>query len=97
MTEQNIMELIKLVQGTARSEAEQIEALAAMADAPGDDFAPTMRLPTVNDLPAFKVGNGGIGSKIAGLDHGIAGPVPGQERTTPPTLGELLIGDTDGL
>jgi hypothetical protein len=87
------LELLKFVQGSARTEAEQLNALAAMADAPGEDFVGRIKLPVQNKLPAFKLGKGDLGSILAGQDHGVAAPVIGQETSGEPTIGQLLIGE----
>lgn len=88
----NILELIKLVQGTARNESEQVRLLASLAEPPGEDFEAKMKLPVTNDLPAFNLGSG-LGSTIAGQDYGVAAPVFGQSGGGEPSLGQLLIGE----
>ena len=89
------MEIIKLVQGTARSESEQLQALAMTGPPPGEEFNPLSKLPVTNDIPAFNLGRPGIGSAMAGKEYGIAAPVPDQPVTPPSGLGHLLIGDTN--
>ena len=87
------LELLKLVQGTARTEAEKLQALAGLADAPPEDFEPKMKLPVQNDIPAFKLGTGDLGSILAGLDYGVAAPVIGQDTSGDASIGQLLIGE----
>ena len=87
------LDLLKLVNSTQRSEADKLQALAAMADAPGEDFMRGVKLPTQNAIPAFKLGNGGLGSMIAGTDYGIAAPVIGQKSNYNQSIGQLLIGE----
>ena len=93
----NPLELLKLVQGTARTEAEKLQALAGLADAPSEDFEQKMRLPVQNDIPAFKLGTGDIGSILAGLDYGVPAPVIGQESGGDISIGQLLIGEEDAF
>ncbi len=92
----NIMEMIKLVQGKARSESEQLQSLAMLGPPPGEDFKPQIKLPVMNDVPAFNLGRPGLGSVVAGKEYGVAAPVPDQPITMPPSLGQMLIGETDG-
>lgn len=89
----NVLELIKLVQERAHTQEEQARLLASLADAPGEDFQPKVKLPVQNELPAFRLGDGSVGSLAAGLDYGVPAPVPGSEESREPSIGELLIGE----
>ncbi len=92
----NPLELIAFIEANV-PETEQLNALALLADPPGEDFIPKARLPVVNELPAYHVGAGGLGTELAGTNYGVAAPVIGQEVSTPtPSIGELLTGDLDG-
>lgn len=91
------LELLKFVQGQTGNEAEQLQALAALADAPGEDFSPRMSLPVQNDIPSFRIGDGSLGSLLAGTNYGIPAPVIGQEDSGEPSLGQLLIGEENAL
>ena len=94
----NPLELVKLLQTSGLSEREQQEALAAMGEAPGEDYQPEMQLPHMNSIPAFRLGDGSMGSLLAGQDYGVAAPVLGQEQSFTPneTVGQLLVGDSHG-
>ena len=87
------LELVKLVQAHNVPESEQAEVLAALADAPPEDFAANMPLPTPNKLPAFKLGGKDLGSILAGKDYGMAAPLPGEKMQEEPTIGQLLVGE----
>lgn len=89
----NILELVKLVQGTARNESEQLNILASMGKPPEENFEPKMRLPVQNDIPAFSLKSSDFGSAIADLEHGRPAPVFGQGEKAEPSLGQLLTGD----
>lgn len=88
----NPFDLIKFVEENVDS-SEQLHALAALADAPGEDLVAKVRLPVQNEIPAFSLGNGKIGSMLAGTNYGVPAPVLGQAASKSPSLGELLIGD----
>lgn len=92
----NVMELIKFVQSHLPEGPAQVRALAALSDAPSEDFVPTIRLPVQNSVPAFKLGNEGLGSLLANLNYGVAAPVIGQEVAKTPDLGQLLVGERNG-
>ena len=91
----NPLEILKFVQGQVNGGSEQLHALAALADAPGEDFQPTMRLPVQNPIPAFRLGDSGLGSLLANLDYGVPAPVLGQEIVRTPDIGQLLVGEHD--
>ena len=91
----NPLELMQFVEANVPA-SEQLNALALLADAPGEDFQASIHLPVQNALPALRLGGPDVGSLLANMNHGVAGPVIGQASTTEPTLGELLIGETDG-
>lgn len=92
----NPLELIKFIESAVKGETQQLNALALMADAPSEEYIAAMRLPVQNELPAFALGDAGVGSDLANLDYGVAAPVPGQEATTQ-SIGELLIGEVDAI
>ncbi len=89
----NPLELLKFVQGKTRNESEALNMLAALADAPGEDFEAPIKLPTQNEIPLFKVGTDDTGSILAGYDHGEPAPVIGSEESAKLTIGDLLVGD----
>lgn len=92
----NPLELIAFVESNI-PEAEQLNALALLADAPEEDFKALMRLPVTNDLPAFHIGPEGLGSSLVGANYGVAAPLPGQEPVAAePSIGELLVGEING-
>lgn len=74
--------------------AKRLEALAAMADAPPEDFSVSLSLPVRNPLPAYKLGDGSLGSQLDGQNYGIAAPVIGQNTSSGKSIGELLVGDS---
>jgi len=90
----NPMELLKFVQSQFSSESDQVNALAALADAPPEDYQPLISLPMQNKIPAFKLGNGSLGSILANQDFGIAAPMIG-EKSGVPSIGQLLVGEDD--
>lgn len=93
----NPIELMKFVGAQGLTEQEQIHALAALADAPPDDYVPKISLPSglmgPKEIPAFKLGNGGLGSMLANQDHGVPAPVFGQANTAILSIGQLLVGE----
>lgn len=89
----NPIDLIKFITETIASEPDRLNALAALSDAPPEDYVPKIQLPVQNDIPAFKIGNGSFGSMLLNQDYGIPAPVIGQEDTIVPSIGQLLIGD----
>lgn len=91
----NPLELIRFVEANVEG-PQQLNVLARMADAPDDTFAPVMQLPVQNEIPAFRLGDKGLGSSLVNIDYGTAAPVPGQIQEVPKSLGELLIGEVDG-
>lgn len=91
----NVLELIKMAQGQTRNEAEQAQILSTFG-APPENFQPKVQLPVINDMPSFSIAQKGVGGALSGKDYGVPAPIPGQENPTPPTLGQLLIGDFDG-
>lgn len=92
----NPLEIIKFVQSQLGEGSEQLNALAALADAPGEDFQPTMKLPVHNHIPAFRLGDDGLGSVLANFNYGIPAPVLGQEVSMTPNIGQLLVGEFNG-
>lgn len=90
------LELMKFVESTVEGADEQLAALALLADAPGDDFTAPVRLPVQNELPAFKIGDGSLGSHLAELDYGVPAPVLGQPIEESQSIGDLLIGEING-
>lgn len=94
----NPLEILKFVESAITGEAQQLNALALLAEAPSEDFAASIRLPVQNELPAYQLGNNGLGSTLANTDYGIAAPVPGQAPgIADQSIGELLTGDLNGL
>jgi len=91
----NPMELFKFVQSQFRSESDQVNALAALQDAPPEDYQPLISLPMQNKIPAFKLGNGSLGSILANQDFGIAAPMI-DEAAPAPSIGQLLVGEDNG-
>ena len=89
-------ELWRLLEQEGLKGGEQLNALAAMADAPPEDFQVSLRLPVQNKLPGFKIGDGSLGSKIAGLEYGVVGPVLEQDTSGELSIGALLIGEDNG-
>ena len=90
----NPLDLIKFVEAQTQNEQEQLEMLAALADAPSEDFASKMRLPVQNKIPSFHLGRGDVGSSLTGKDYGVPAPV----IDAPPVeagedIGQLLIGE----
>lgn len=93
----NPLELIAFVEANVPA-AEQLNALALLADPPGEDFQVKTKLPVVNELPAFHVGQAGLGSELANTNYGVAAPVLGQApQATELSIGDLLTGDIDEL
>ncbi len=93
MTNMNPLELLKFVQGSQRNETEQLKMLAALSDAPPEDYEATVRLPQQNELPAFQLGDGGVGSQLMGLDYGVPAPVPDSPQADNASIGQLLVGE----
>jgi hypothetical protein len=91
----NPMDLVKFVQAHIPA-PDQVHALAALSDAPPEDYIPKIRLPTQNTLPAFKIGDDSPGSILAGQNYGVPAPVFGEKGSEPPTIGQLLVGEVDG-
>ncbi len=89
----NPVELIKFVREHFEPGSEQLQALAALSDAPPEDYKPVMQLPVQNELPAFKIGDGSPGSLLLNQGFGVPAPVFGQEGGGTPTIGQLLIGE----
>ncbi len=89
----NPIELIQFVQSQLTSESDQLRALAALADAPGEDFQAKIRLPVQNPLPAFKLGNDSLGSVLADHEYGVPAPVIGQSDTSTKSIGQMLVGE----
>ena len=92
----NPLELVRFVESVL-PEHERANALALLADAPGEDFLAKIPLPVQNELPAFRVGTNTLGSNLANLNYGVAAPVFGEEPATlDKSIGELLTGEIDG-
>jgi len=90
----NPLELFKLVQNQYDNEQDQIHALAALADAPPEDYQATISLPVQNPIPAYRLGDGGLGSLLANTNYGVPAPVLGQEKSGETlSIGELLVGE----
>lgn len=89
------LEMLKFVQGSGRSEAEQLKMLAAMGDAPEEEDQIPLKLPVQNDIPAFKIGDGSVGSQLLGQDYGVPAPVFGEHDQSQPSIGQMLVGDYD--
>lgn len=89
----NPLEMLKFVQGKTRDESEQLKLLASMGAAPDENYTPKIRLPVQNELPAFNLDNGKMGSILAGKNYGIAAPVIGEEPPASNDIGSLLVGD----
>ena len=90
----NPFELFQFVKSRFDNEHDQLHALAALQDAPPEDFSPTIKLPVQNPIPAFRLGDGGLGSLLANQDYGVPAPVFGQESSGETLdIGELLVGD----
>lgn len=87
------LDLVKFVQGHTTNPQEQLHHLAALADAPGKDYAPKIRLPVQREVPAFNVGDGSLGSILADQEYAMPAPVIGESGKGPPSIGELLVGD----
>lgn len=87
------LELLKMVQESGLSQREQLEALAALSDAPPQDYAPLMKLPIQNQLPSYRLGSDGIGDVLSGWNYGVAAPVIGQETVADSSLGQILLGE----
>lgn len=90
------IEIFKFVQSQLSEGPDRLHALAALGDAPPEDFQPLMRLPVQNPIPAFKVGNDDLGNLLANQNHGVPAPVLGQDPAEAPSIGHLLVGDIDG-
>jgi len=90
------LELIRFIEANVDG-PEQLHALAALSDAPVEGFQSKIKLPVQNELPAFSLGDGGVGSSLRGLDYGVPAPVPGQESPAPLSVGELLVGDPNAF
>lgn len=89
----NPLELLKFVQGQTRNESEQLQMLATLAEPPAEDYQPKVRLPVQNEIPAYKVGDGSMGAVLANLEHGVAGPVIGQQDNAGDSIGNLIVGE----
>lgn len=87
------MEIIKFVQSQTPNENEQAKMLAALVDAPGEDFEPKMPLPVQNEIPAYKLGDDSIGSILANQNKGIPAPIPNMPEQNERTIGQLLTGE----
>ena len=93
----NPLELLKFIEGSVEGDANQLNALALMADAPADDFTSSMKLPVQNQIPAFQLGDKGLGSMLANLNYGSAAPVPGQApEPASQSIGDMLTGEING-
>ena len=90
----NPLELIKFVEQFFESERDQLHALAALSDAPPEDYVAKVRLPVQNTIPSFKIGDGGLGSILMGQNHGVPGPMLDSAEQKPLSIGQMLIGDT---
>jgi len=90
----NPVELIKFVEQYFESERDQLHALAALSDAPPEDYTAHVRLPVQNPLPAFRIGDGNLGSILKGQNHGVPGPIIDKIGSEPLSIGQLLIGET---
>lgn len=90
----NLMELIKMAKGETRNDAEASVLLSAFGPPP-ENFKPTMQLPVQNDMPSFSIAQKGIGGVIAGQTHGVLAPLFGKGGNAPPSLGELLVGESN--
>lgn len=86
------LELMKFVQVHVPA-TDQLHALAAMADAPAEDYVPLSPLPAQNVLPSFKLGDGGLGSILSGQNYGVPAPIFGEKDSSPPSIGQLLVGE----
>ncbi len=89
----NPIDIIKFIQSHFENSSEQLNALAAFADAPPEDYQPKIQLPVQNEIPAFKIGDGSFGSMLLDQNYGIPAPMFDQEDTGIPSIGQLLIGD----
>jgi hypothetical protein len=90
------LDLVKFVKSYSTNPQEQLQHLAALADAPGEDFESKIKLPMQRDIPAFNLGDGSLGSVLADQEYAVPAPVPGQENAQVPSVGELLVGEIDG-
>lgn len=91
------MEIFKFVQDQLSEGPDRLHALAALSDAPGEDFQPTMQLPVQNPLPAFRLGDNGPGSLLANQSYGVPAPVLGREAEGTPDIGQLLVGEINDI
>ncbi len=92
----NILELINFVESNVKTPQDQLNALAALQDAPDDEFQAKIRLPVQNEIPAFRVGDAGVGSVLKEQNYGVPAPVPGKVTPSELSIGELLIGEKNG-
>ena len=91
------LELIAFVESMVEGKDAQLNALALLSDAPGEDYQAKIPLPTTNELPAIKLGNNSLGANLANVNYGVAAPVPGKEQAPADmSIGQLLTGDLNG-
>ena len=90
------MEILKFVESQFTSNSDQLMAMSALGDAPAEDYQPLISLPVQNEIPAFKLGNGSLGSILANQEFGVPAPMINSQDATVPSIGQLLVGDNDG-
>jgi len=88
----NVLEQIKFIQGELRNESEQLDALAILGKPP-EKLEPKIKVPVMNELPAYSLKTDGVGSDLLNLSHGVAVGPPGETPDESPSIGHLLIGE----